>query len=298
MHYSYTYIDTTENMSEFGGNRTDNYSIDQISDQFWHTPWHVLGQLRQPLWDFPCALTRNTHPMWQTTWSRNAWLSDMCAQCLHTHTQSVSLDFQDISLSTEKLVVTAGVRAADITARTKIHRKMVGLGFNRSICWIYLVRNAEQAAGQTVDLAARWFEMPRLSCDAFPDSKVHGANMGPIWGWQHPGGPHVGPMNFAIWVYNATRLLLRISRLVWSVILYYILFPWCAVPQIRNFSLHSILRGPLFNHPTSETYEHMLIGWYFLTCYHRQSCWVRLYQSFLVALMQAAQTCHTKQLSI
>ena len=32
-----------------------------------------------------------------------------------------------------------------------------------------------------------------------PDSKVHGANMGPIWGGQDPGGPHVGPMNFAIW---------------------------------------------------------------------------------------------------
>ena len=23
-----------------------------------------------------------------------------------------------------------------------------------------------------------------------PDSKVHGANMGPIWGRQDPGGPH------------------------------------------------------------------------------------------------------------
>ena len=31
-----------------------------------------------------------------------------------------------------------------------------------------------------------------------PDSEVHGANMGPIWGRQDPGGPHVGPMNFAI----------------------------------------------------------------------------------------------------
>ena len=28
----------------------------------------------------------------------------------------------------------------------------------------------------------------------FPDCKVHGANMGPIWGQQNPGGPHVGPM--------------------------------------------------------------------------------------------------------
>ena len=34
-----------------------------------------------------------------------------------------------------------------------------------------------------------------------PDSKVHGANMGPIWSRQDPGGPHVGPMNLAIWVW-------------------------------------------------------------------------------------------------
>ena len=33
---------------------------------------------------------------------------------------------------------------------------------------------------------------------SIPDSKVHGANMGPIWGRLDPGGPHVGPMNFAI----------------------------------------------------------------------------------------------------
>ena len=31
-----------------------------------------------------------------------------------------------------------------------------------------------------------------------PDSKVHATNMGPIWGRQDPGGPHVGPMNLAI----------------------------------------------------------------------------------------------------
>ena len=33
-----------------------------------------------------------------------------------------------------------------------------------------------------------------------PDSKVHGAKMGPIWARQDRGGPHVGPMNFGIWV--------------------------------------------------------------------------------------------------
>ena len=31
-----------------------------------------------------------------------------------------------------------------------------------------------------------------------PDSKVHGAYMGPTWGQQDPGGPRVGPMNFTI----------------------------------------------------------------------------------------------------
>ena len=41
--------------------------------------------------------------------------------------------------------------------------------------------------------------IPKAQINAIPDSKVHGANMGPIWGRQDPGGPHVGPMNFAVW---------------------------------------------------------------------------------------------------
>ena len=35
----------------------------------------------------------------------------------------------------------------------------------------------------------------------YPDSEIHGPNMGSIGGRQGPGGPHVGIMNFAIWVY-------------------------------------------------------------------------------------------------
>ena len=38
-----------------------------------------------------------------------------------------------------------------------------------------------------------------VSPKLIPDSKVRGAYVGPIWGRQDPGGPHVGPMNFAIW---------------------------------------------------------------------------------------------------
>ena len=34
----------------------------------------------------------------------------------------------------------------------------------------------------------------------YPDSKVHGANVGPIWDRQDPDGPHYGPTNLAIWV--------------------------------------------------------------------------------------------------
>ena len=33
-----------------------------------------------------------------------------------------------------------------------------------------------------------------------PDSKIHGANMGPTWVLVAPGGPHVGHTTLAIWV--------------------------------------------------------------------------------------------------
>ena len=51
-------------------------------------------------------------------------------------------------------------------------------------------------------------------CGYVPDSKVYGANMGPTWGRQDPGGPHVGPMNLAIW---GVILSMRFKRMVLSV---------------------------------------------------------------------------------
>ena len=41
------------------------------------------------------------------------------------------------------------------------------------------------------------------AADDLADSKIHGAIMGPIWGRQDSGRPHVGPMNLVIWVGNA-----------------------------------------------------------------------------------------------
>ena len=40
---------------------------------------------------------------------------------------------------------------------------------------------------------------------AYPDSKVHGANMGPTWNLSAPDGPHVGPMNLAMGIITQVR---------------------------------------------------------------------------------------------
>ena len=55
-----------------------------------------------------------------------------------------------------------------------------------------------------IQCARQWtcHDLVTLGFDAIPDSNVHGASMGPIWGRQDPGGPHVGAMNFAIWDVN------------------------------------------------------------------------------------------------
>ena len=57
-----------------------------------------------------------------------------------------------------------------------------------------------------------------------PDSKVHGANMGPIWGRLDRGGSHVGPMNFAIWEYTP-MLHLHMNLLVQTIVTSII---WCS----------------------------------------------------------------------
>ena len=41
-------------------------------------------------------------------------------------------------------------------------------------------------------------------------ARFHGANIGPTWGRQHPGGPRVGPMKFAIRVSITTTIVLKV----------------------------------------------------------------------------------------
>ena len=52
-----------------------------------------------------------------------------------------------------------------------------------------------------------------------PDSKVHGANVGPIWDRQDPGGPHVGPVNFAICEACVTHVA-AVALFVWEGMVY------------------------------------------------------------------------------
>ena len=68
-----------------------------------------------------------------------------------------------------------------------------------------------------------------------PASEVHGTNMGPIWGRQEPGGPHVGPMNLAIW--NGNMLVLGIYSPPYDVALM-----WRCMSIIASQSI-----GRLFN---------------------------------------------------
>ena len=53
---------------------------------------------------------------------------------------------------------------------------------------------------------------------ASPDSKIHGANMRPTWGRLDPGGPHVGPMNLAIWGHLKQMVsLFQVQGLYWWI---------------------------------------------------------------------------------
>ena len=47
-------------------------------------------------------------------------------------------------------------------------------------------------------IITRFIQRMHICCWRNPDSKVHGANMGPTWALSDPDGPHVAPMNLSI----------------------------------------------------------------------------------------------------
>ena len=90
---------------------------------------------------------------------------------------------------------------------------------NQSLCWIrmwwpwmrepMLLRDNPKCASPSpvqgkalVDLRPTYLQCYKGKLN-YPDSKVHGAKMRPIWDREDLGWPHVGHMNFAIWVATA-----------------------------------------------------------------------------------------------
>ena len=58
-----------------------------------------------------------------------------------------------------------------------------------------------------------------LGC-GFPDSKVHGANMGPNWVLWAPNGTHVGPMNLANWDWLVLSIPFRTTSMSLEQLVY------------------------------------------------------------------------------
>ena len=88
-----------------------------------------------------------------------------------------------------------------------------------------------------------WWSMGCL-CEFYvysiPDSKVHGANMGPIWGRQDPDGTHVGPMNFVIWDVSTYLFQCCICKRIYIGLRCYRIRLYCMKPFSRK---HVIWNG-------------------------------------------------------
>ena len=74
-----------------------------------------------------------------------------------------------------------------------MHQPAIDIEFNSSgIYWFYFT----VVITIIIIIQFRWMISVHL-CTLFP-LHLHSLQ-GPIWGRYDPGGPHVGPMNFAIW---------------------------------------------------------------------------------------------------
>ena len=82
-----------------------------------------------------------------------------------------------------------------------------------------------------------------LIMESIPDSKVHGANMGPTWGQQASDGPHVGPMNLAIRDVYRSAMQKNISLVKKKKFLWLIFLPAVAhnCLQHNNINIHTII---------------------------------------------------------
>ena len=75
--------------------------------------------------------------------------------------------------------------------------------------------------------------MRRYPSKRIQDSKVHGANMGPVWVLSAPDGPHVGPMSLAIRDTHCPTLVIIFVNMTgeWC--------QWVLMPRFRRQALSS-----------------------------------------------------------
>ena len=135
-------------------------------------------------------LLNTTSHWWNRYSSFKSWLetlelqqSKRFAHSLHTNNGAICKTPQQAFLGQWDSSVIAGTSLSEVMSQ-------MGTDSHRGAA-----RNSNQAPGNGVSQD----KMMVSGQEDLPDSKVHEANMGPIWGRQGPGGPHVGPMNFAIW---------------------------------------------------------------------------------------------------
>ena len=102
-----------------------------------------------------------------------------------------------------------------------------------------------------------WYWLMSAFLRIFPDSKVHGANMGPIWGRQDPGGPHVGPMNFAIWACQC----ISCANLDYGLLVFFTVFLLIASVLITSLMLTRKIFLLNYIVPLAKRFEISNNGW-------------------------------------
>ena len=100
--------------------------------------------------------------------------------------------------------------------RVLIHKGPVITGRHCASLWIWYVSRVGISHGSGSCCNVEYpLEILKLNLAnvlppiSYSDSKVHGANMGPILGRQDPFRSHVDPMNFAIWIHFICLIILE-----------------------------------------------------------------------------------------
>ena len=110
----------------------------------------------------------------------------------------------------------------------------------------------------TLLVSTRKYSMMTIS---IPDSKVHGANMGPIWGRQDPGGPMLAPWTLLYTTYDK-----RTINRSWSSRMVDSNWLWCIRVE-KLYKMQMYLTCPKIN---SARYRLTGNNWFFCLSYlHR-----------------------------